>query len=123
AYLAGNSFTIGDIAAGCAVQRFEKARVFNSDYGLVRKGNDKLDLAFGERANLGASDEDYANCRASVGDGQGGAETSLQRRRPTLGVFIRFGQDVCDLNRAPLEDGASCDEPTHQRERQLSNRN
>src|SRR5262245_66346473 len=33
---------------------FEEARVFNCDDGLVRKGIDELDLAFGERAHFGA---------------------------------------------------------------------
>ena len=45
---------------------FEKARVFNRDYGLVRKGIDELDLAFGERAHFGPPNEDHANCLACV---------------------------------------------------------
>src|SRR5262249_44134087 len=35
--------------AGARLHLFEKARVLNGDDGLVRKGIDKLDLAFGER--------------------------------------------------------------------------
>jgi hypothetical protein len=104
---------------------FEKARVLNGDDGLVRESIDELDLTFGERAHFGEPDEDYANSHACVEqrDGEQSAITELERTSPTLRGFIRFGQDVCDLYRAPIEDGAAGDEPRHQRKRQLSNLN
>src|SRR5262245_16848263 len=40
--------------AGTCLHLLEKARVFNSDYGLVREGVDEFDLVFGERAHFGA---------------------------------------------------------------------
>src|SRR5262245_54280325 len=45
---------------------FEQPRVFNRNYGLVRKGIDELDLAFGERAHFGAPNKDHPNCRACM---------------------------------------------------------
>src|SRR5262245_38452544 len=36
----------------------------------------------------------------------------LERNPPALGVFIRFGLDVCDLNRSSFEDGTPCNLPT-----------
>ena len=105
--------------AGARLHLLKQSRILNCDDGLIREGIDELDLTFGERANFDAPDEDYADCLASVdqGDGQRGAEASLKGKPPTLGVFIRFGQDICDLYRAPIEDGAASDEPTHQRTR------
>jgi hypothetical protein len=74
-----------------------------------------FDLAFGERAHFGAPDEDHANWLACVDqrDAERGAITGLERSRPALGVFIRFGQDVCDLNCSTFEDGTPWNEPTH----------
>src|SRR5262247_549779 len=39
----------------------EQPRVFNRDHGLVGKGIDELDLAFGEPTYLNTPDEDHAN--------------------------------------------------------------
>jgi hypothetical protein len=88
---------------------FEKARVFNCDHGLVRKGIDELDLAFCEWAHFGASDGDHADCFACVDqrDGEHGAITELERQLLALGVFICFGQRICELDRSPVEDGTS----------------
>src|SRR5215472_15237429 len=71
----------------------EKPRVFNRDYGLVRKGIDELNLTFSERAHFGAPNENRANCIACVDqrDGQRSAKTHLKRYLLALGVFICFG--------------------------------
>src|SRR5262249_16370787 len=102
----------------------EQARVLDRDHGLVRKGIDELDLTFGERAHLGAPDEDCTDCLACVdqGDGECGAKTHLKRYLLALGEFICFGQDVCGLNGSPVEDNPPCNGPTHKRSRVLSNR-
>src|SRR5262249_49632165 len=44
----------------------EQPRVLDGDHGLVRKGIDELDLAFGERANFGATNDDRSDCLAGV---------------------------------------------------------
>jgi hypothetical protein len=87
---------------------------FNRDYGLVRKGIDELDLTVGERAHFGASDCDHADCFACVdqGDGERGARTGLKCSLPALGVFVRFGQDVCNMYCSPVDDGTRCNVPT-----------
>jgi hypothetical protein len=46
-------------------------------------------------------------------DAEGGTPTDLERNLPALGVFIRFGQDICDLNRSPVDDGTPVNAPTH----------
>src|SRR5262252_1311696 len=94
---------------------FEQPRVLDGDHGLVGEGVDELDLAFGEWAHFDASNEDHPNSLACVNqrDRQHGANTGLDCNLPVLGVFICFGQDVCDLNRSPVDDGASCNAPTH----------
>src|SRR5262252_2678375 len=58
------------VASAC-LHLFEKARVFNRDHGLVRKGIDELDLAFGERAHFAAPNYDHANGLACVEQGYG----------------------------------------------------
>jgi len=55
------------------------------------------------------------------GDCECGAPTDLERTLVAVGVFICFGQDVCDLNRPPVDDGAPWDALTHERYRVLSN--
>src|SRR5262245_13075766 len=104
--------------------RLEQPRVLDGDDGLVRKGIDELDLAFGERAHFGAPYQDHPNCLTCVDqrDGERGAITELERPLPALGVFITFGQDVCDVNRSPFDDGTSCNEPTNNGPGELSNR-
>src|SRR5262245_4816315 len=94
----------------------EKARVFNRDHGLVRKGIDEFDLTFGEWAHFGAPNEDYANCLACVDQrhGERGAPTESERILPALGVFILSGQNVFNVNRSPVDDGTPHDEPTHE---------
>src|SRR5215831_435853 len=81
---------------------------------LVRKGIDKLDLTFGERAHFPAPNDDHPNCLACVDqrDAERGAKTGLKCSLPAHGVFIAFGQDVCDLNRSPVNDGTSSNGPT-----------
>jgi hypothetical protein len=66
-----------------------------------------LDLAFGESTYLNTPDEDHANCLTCVDqrDGECGAPTELKRNLPALRIFIRFGQDVCDLDGSPVDDG------------------
>src|SRR5262249_62132813 len=95
----------------------EESRVLDGDNGLIGEGIDKLDLTFGERANLGAPDEDRSNCLASVDqrDREPGARTGLKCSASTHGVFILFGLHVCDLNRSPLDDGTSSQEATPKR--------
>src|SRR5262245_4704890 len=92
---------------------FKKARVFNRDYGLVRKGIDELDLTFGEWAHFAAPNGDHANCLACVDqrDDEQGAPTLLERQFPALGVFITSGQDVCDVYRSPVDDGTLSNAP------------
>src|SRR5215467_3100623 len=51
---------------GSGLHLLKKPRVFNRDHGLVRKGIDELDLAFGERAHFAAPNEDHPNCLACV---------------------------------------------------------
>src|SRR5262245_39521648 len=72
--------------AGSRLHLFKEARVFNRDYGLVRKGIDELDLTFGERA-IGAPNGDRANGLACVDqrDCEHGAITELERMLPALG--------------------------------------
>ena len=94
--------------------RLEQPRVLDGDDGLVGKCVDELNLAFGERAHFGAPDYDHANGLACVdqGDGECGAKTGLKCSLPAHGVFILFGQDVCDLNRSPVDNGTSSNCPT-----------
>src|SRR5262249_49121236 len=83
-----------------------------------------LDLAFGERAHFAAPYQDHPNCLACVDqrDGERSAITELERHLPALRIFITFGQDVCDVNRSPLDDGTSCNETTNNGPGELSNR-
>src|SRR5262249_15808924 len=106
-------YGLGKLAGAC-LHLFEQPRVFNRDYGLVRKGIDEVDLTFVEWAHFAAPNEDRPNCLARVDQwhGERGAKTELERNLPALGIFIRFGQDVCDLNRPPVEDGTPCNAPT-----------
>src|SRR5262245_18393563 len=66
--------------------RFEQTRVFNRDYGLVRKGTDELNLTLGERAHFGAPNVDHPNCLACVDqrDGEHSAMTVLLGYLPAL---------------------------------------
>src|SRR5262249_47451146 len=100
---------------------FEQARIFNRDDGLVRKGVDELDLAFGELAYFGAPNEDHPNCLACVdqGDGERCANTKLQSTAPTVGVFIR-GCHVGDMNCSPVDDRTRSNGPALKRYRVLS---
>src|SRR5262249_20635678 len=102
----------------------EQARVLDGDDGLVRKGIDELDLAFGEWAHFVAPDEDYANCLACVDqwDSERGAKAEWECARPGVGIFITFGEDVCDVYCSPVDDGTSCNEPTLKGYRELSDR-
>src|SRR5262252_4327982 len=95
---------------------FEQARVFNGDYGLIRKGIDELNLAFSEPTYLNTPDEDHANCLTCVDqrDGECGAPTELKRNLPALRVIITFGQDVCDLYGSPVDDGTCIHALTHE---------
>jgi len=104
--------------------RLEQPRVLDRDHGLVRKGIDELDLAFGERAHFGASDGDDADCFACVDqrDGKHGANTELERTLAALGVFIRFGKHVCDVDRSPVDDGTPSNAPAHKGRGELSDR-
>jgi hypothetical protein len=100
--------------AGSRLDLFEQAGVFNRDYGLVRKGIDELDLTFGEQAHFGAPDYDRANGLARVDqrDAERCAITELECILVALGVFIRFGEEVCDLNCSAVDDGTPRNEPT-----------
>src|SRR5262247_1891942 len=55
-------------------------------------------------------------------DGEPGAPTELQRTLVALGVFLRFGLHVRDLDRLPVDDGTPCNVSTHKRYRELSDR-
>jgi hypothetical protein len=55
-------------------------------------------------------------------DAERGAEAGLKRKTPTLRIYIRFRQDIGDVNCSPIDDGTSCNEPTHERKRMVSNR-
>src|SRR5262245_32542598 len=46
------------------------------------------------------------------GDAERGAITELERMLPALGIFIRFGEHVCDLNCSAVDDGTPRNEPT-----------
>ena len=54
--------------------------------------------------------------------GECGAITGLERILPALGVFITFGQDVCDVNGSQVDDGTPYNEPTCNGYGVLSNR-
>jgi len=45
-------------------------------------------------------------------DAEHGAVTVLERILPTPGVFIRFGQDICDVYCSPVNDGTPSNETT-----------
>src|SRR5262249_8019116 len=103
--------------AGSGLHLFEQARVLNCDYALVREGVYELDLTFDERAHFGAPDYDHANGLARVDQrhGERSAKTGLKCSLPAHGIFIRFGQDVCDLNRSPVDDGTCSNCPARKR--------
>jgi hypothetical protein len=42
-----------------------------------------------------------------------GAPTDLERNFPALGIFVRFGQEVCDLSGFTVDDGTGINAPTH----------
>src|SRR5215471_11223762 len=48
--------------------------------------------------------------------------TVLERPFPARGVFIPFGQDVCDVNRSPVDYSTRSYGPTLKRYRELSDR-
>src|SRR5215475_8104290 len=104
--------------------RLEQPRVLDGDHCLVGEGIDELDLTLGERAHFGATNEDHPNCLACVDqrDYKRRAITELERDLPAFGVFIGFGQDVCDVYRSPVDDGTSCNEPTRKGYGVLSDR-
>ena len=84
---------------------FEQARVFNRDHGLVRKGIDEFDLAFGEWADLSAPDEDHANCLTCVDqrDGERGAKAELE------GIRLNHRQAVNRGTQRPLRRPSLCE--------------
>src|SRR5262245_10988337 len=51
-----------------------------------------------------------------------GAIADLQRTLVALGVFIRFGKHVCDVNGSPVEDDTPYNEPARKRNRELADR-
>src|SRR5262245_44102012 len=110
--------------AGPRLDFFEQPRVFNRDYGLVREGVDEFNLAFSESTYLNTPDEDHANCLTCVDqrDGECGAPTELKRNLPAIRVFIRFGQDVYDLDGSPVDDGTCIHALTHEGYGVLSDR-
>src|SRR5262249_45015008 len=69
-----------------------------------------------------APDCDHANRLACVDqwDGERGAITELECKFPALGIFIGFGQDVCDVYRSQVDDGAPPNAPTLKGEGELS---
>src|SRR5262249_9690851 len=103
-----------------------KRRVFSiAITAWSAKGVDEFDLPFGERAHFGAPNGDRPDCLACVdqGDAKHGTPAASFKRKPArFGVFIRFCQDVGDVNRSPVDDATPCNEPTHKRSRELSDR-
>ena len=53
-------------------------------------------------------------------DGERSAKPESERILPALGVFIRFGQDVCSVNRLAVDDGTPCRARTHKGYGELS---
>src|SRR5215475_3953518 len=104
--------------------RLEQPRVLDGDHCLVGEGIDELGLTLGERAHFGATNEDHPNCLVCVDqrDYKRCAITELERDLPAFGVFISFGQDVCDVYCSPVDDGTSCNEPTRKSDGMLSDR-
>ena len=58
--LSGTPAILGQLALA-RLLRLEQPRVLDGDDGLVGESLEQLDLAVGERANLGASDGDHAD--------------------------------------------------------------
>src|SRR5215510_13248486 len=93
----------------------EQPRVLDGDGGLVGEGLEQFDLSVGKRAHLGASDRNHPNCCTSTDQRlmQHGADTKSVGKIAALRILAGFGLCICDVNRLPVENGASKSSPTH----------
>jgi hypothetical protein len=96
----------------------KEAHVLDGDDGLVGEDLEELDLSVGERADLGASDGDHTDglglARADQRDSQYGAQAKASRIVAALWILISFGRQIGDLNRSPVENSSSGENPARQ---------
>ncbi len=93
------------------LQLLEQTDVLDRDDGLVREDLDQRNLLCSERARLEPADRDDAHhvALAHERDRQDGAEAGglLQRSRLEKIPASKLLQDVFDVNRSTLDDGAA----------------
>jgi hypothetical protein len=91
------------------LQLGKEADVLNGDYGLVGEGLQQLDLPLGEQACLGAPEEDHPDCLICAKEWytEHRASTVAPREVATLGKLVRYGLQIGDVDRTPLEHHAA----------------
>src|SRR5262245_8309391 len=91
---------------GSRLHFLEQARVFNRDYGLVRKGLQQFNLSVDKWAYLRATQDNRPDCFASAkkGYGQYGARTQTPCDRAALRVFVGLRLRIGEVNRLSVED-------------------
>src|SRR5215467_15745872 len=92
----------------------KQPRVLDGDHCLVGEGLEQIDLSVGERADLGASDDNHADGLTCTNqrDGQYSAVSKASGIIATLRILVAFSQHIGDVNRLAVEDGTSGDNPT-----------
>jgi hypothetical protein len=102
-------------------QLIEKPRVLDRDNGLVGEYLEQLDLLLGKWTHLGAADADDADGDVLSHQRlmQYGADTKSVSKVAALRILAGFGLHIRDVNRLPVENGASKRNPTCQWQRRL----
>ena len=87
----------------------KQPHILDGNDGLVRKGLEKVDLRFRERANLVTTNLDVANRNifSKQGNAEGGSMTALPREGTAFRKFVYFGLKISDVEQSPIDHGAT----------------